>query len=99
MELSMGGVEAEMSLQDDAVVPEHVQTDLLSEDEYSTVLSALELRSVDELAKGVMTIDRILPVLKSMIAKVYLIIINIYYRYNSVGVVSGLRNDLSTHLM
>ena len=73
MEVSMGGVEAEMSLQDDAMVPEPVQTDLLSEDEYSTVLSALELRSVDELAKGVMTIDRILPVLKSMIAKVYLL--------------------------
>ena len=75
MEVSMGGVEAEMSLQDDAMVPEPVQTDLLSEDEYSTVLSALELRSVDELAKGVMTIDRILPVLKSMIAKVYLFVI------------------------
>ena len=73
MEVSMGGVEAEMSLQDDAMVPEPVQTDLLSEDEYRTVLSALELRSVDELAKGVMTIDRILPVLKSMIAKVYLL--------------------------
>ena len=75
MEVSMGGMEAEMSMQDDAMVPEPVQTDLLSEDEYSTVLSALELRSVDELAKGVMTIDRILPVLKSMIAKVYLFVI------------------------
>ena len=74
MEVSMGGMEAEMSMQDDAMVPEPVQTDLLSEDEYSTVLSALELRSVDELAKGVMTIDRILPVLKSMIAKVYLFV-------------------------
>ena len=74
MEVTMCGMEAEMSMQDDAMVPEPVQTDLLSEDEYSTVLSALELRSVDELAKGVMTIDRILPVLKSMIAKVYLIV-------------------------
>mgnify|MGYP001794530139 FL=1 len=74
MEVSMGGMEAEMSMQDDSMVPEPVQTDLLSEDEYSTVLSALELRSVDELAKGVMTIDRILPVLKSMIAKVYLFV-------------------------
>mgnify|MGYP001795772462 FL=1 len=76
MEVSMGGMEAEMSMQDDAMIPEPVQTDLLSEDEYSTVLSALELRSVDELAKGVMTIDRILPVLKSMIAKVYLIVMS-----------------------
>ena len=74
MEVSMGGMEAEMSMQDDSMVPEPVQTDLLSEDEYSTVLSALELRSVDELAKCVMTIDRILPVLKSMIAKVYLFV-------------------------
>ena len=74
MEVSMGGMEAEMSMQDDAMVPEPVQTDLLSDAEYSTVLSALELRSVDELAKGVMTIDRILPVLKSMIAKVYLFV-------------------------
>lgn len=70
VEHAVGSGDAEM-LHEEQMIPDHIQVDVLSEDDYIAVSNALELRSVEELAKGVMTVDRIIPVLKAMITKVY----------------------------